>query len=243
MIHKNTINNKRVLFFFRSDQVGVYSRSCFQMASTGTEIRLDETPAERAWYDSLAELYSIVVTCDLLEKAYLRDAVSADEYTQACGKLISQFELAKKMVMVPGYSFEQFLQEYSVSHHKAALDRLTIGVPATVERGHHTSAKGHNRAIDVAEVTQFFITAMDALKLDLSAVDQIQPLIKDVLEGLNKLPSLPQDFEGKVMARNWLQILNQMSAADELDDKQRRQLSFELEKSYNAFYHMLSSDH
>jgi hypothetical protein len=43
------------------------------------ELRLFTTPAERELYDSLATLFSIIVSLDYLERAYVRDSVSAKE--------------------------------------------------------------------------------------------------------------------------------------------------------------------
>ena len=42
---------------------------------------------ERAMYENLADLFSIIVTTEHLENAYVRDCVSADEYVDMyiCG--------------------------------------------------------------------------------------------------------------------------------------------------------------
>ena len=70
----------------------------------------------------------------------------------------------------------------------AAYNRLiTIGVPATVEFGGVTGGASKNKMARVAETTQYFITAMDSLKLDMHAVDEIYPLMNDLLMGLNSV--------------------------------------------------------
>ena len=38
-----------------------------------------------------ADLYSIIKACEKLERAYVRDAISAKDYEPACQKLIGQF--------------------------------------------------------------------------------------------------------------------------------------------------------
>ncbi len=38
----------------------------------------------------------------------------------------------------------------------------------------------------VAEAVQFFITAMDAIRLNLEAKDQLFPLISDIMTALNR---------------------------------------------------------
>lgn len=48
--------------------------------------------AERDLYESLAEIYSIIVTLDGLEKAYIRDVVTETEYTETCARLLKQYK-------------------------------------------------------------------------------------------------------------------------------------------------------
>lgn len=54
----------------------------------------------------------------------------------------------------------------------------------------------------MAETVQFFITAMDSLKLKMAAVDQLHPILTDLVECLSKIPALG-DFEGKHKLKNW----------------------------------------
>lgn len=74
------------------------------------------------------------------------------------------------------------------------------------------------------------------------AVDQLHPLLADLIQSLNKVNSLPPDFEGRVKIKNWLVTLNKMKASDEIDAEQARQLMFDLESAHTAFYRSLSSD-
>jgi ESCRT-I complex subunit VPS28 len=59
----------------------------------------------------------------------------------------------------------------------------------------------------VAETVQNFITAMDSLKLHMVAVDQLQPLLHDLMDSLNKVSSLPPEWEGKTKLKNWCELL------------------------------------
>jgi len=47
--------------------------------SLDEEVRLYTTNAEREKYNTLATLYGIIVTLDYLERAYVRDAITAAE--------------------------------------------------------------------------------------------------------------------------------------------------------------------
>ena len=51
-----------------------------------------------------------------------------------------------------------------------------------------------NSGLGVAQVTQAFITAMDNVKLGLNAVDELQPLVADLMSYLNN-SGIPKEFE------------------------------------------------
>lgn len=56
------------------------------------EAKLASSSVDRDLYESLAEIYSIIVTLDGLEKAYIRDAISEAEYTETCARLLKQYK-------------------------------------------------------------------------------------------------------------------------------------------------------
>lgn len=53
---------------------------------------MSTTSAERELYDSLAEIYSIIVTLDAIEKAYLKDSIAENVYTETCSRLLKQYK-------------------------------------------------------------------------------------------------------------------------------------------------------
>lgn len=61
-------------------------------ANIKQEVKLASSSAERDLYESLAEIYSIIVTLDGLEKAYIRDAIPESEYTETCARLLKQYK-------------------------------------------------------------------------------------------------------------------------------------------------------
>jgi ESCRT-I complex subunit VPS28 len=110
----------------------------------------------------------------------------------------------------------------------------------------------------VAETVQHFITAMDALKLNMVAVDQLHPLMNDLVESLQRVPlpsaSSPAHLEAlqKLKLDHWLGIFDKMKASEELTADQLRQvhgiflislshsqLLFDLESAYSAFHRLL----
>lgn len=80
---------------------------------------------------------------------------------------------------------------------------------------------------------------MDKLRLDIRAMDNLHPELRDLVDTMNRLSILPSDFEGKQKASEWLATLNQMQPSDELTEAQVRQLLFDLEGSYSAFNNLL----
>ena len=87
----------------------------------------------------------------------------------------------------------------------------------------------------IADIVLLFIAIMDKLRLEIRAMDEIQPDLRELLETMNCMSALPSDFEGRQHVLHWLQTLSSMSASDELDDSQVRQMLFDLESAYNAF--------
>jgi len=97
--------------------------------------------------------------------------VSAKEYDPACSKLIAQFRTLKTALKDSVPDVEQFADTYKMDC-PAALNRLLVsGIPATVE--HKSASSDSGTAAAVAECVQIFITAMDTLKLNMLAVDQV----------------------------------------------------------------------
>jgi ESCRT-I complex subunit VPS28 len=97
------------------------------------EVKLATTSAERSLYESLAEVYSIIVTLDAVEKAYLKDSITDEEYTQTCSRLLSQYKsnLQDATVSSAFRDLESFMQEWNVSGLIEAIRHLIhiVGVP------------------------------------------------------------------------------------------------------------------
>lgn len=186
-------------------------------------------------YENFSELFAIIKATEKLEKAYVRDIMSSADYEIECQKLIAHFKTLSSTLRDTVPSIERFHDTYNLDC-PAAINRLVIsGVPATVEHRAAAAASGLTSAATVAECVQHFITAMDTLKLNMTAVDQVFPLLSDLSGSLNKLSILPPDFEGKTKMKEWIGRLSKMGAADELTEQQARQLHFDLESSYDSF--------
>lgn len=88
-------------------------------ANITQEVKLASSSAERDLYESLAEIYSIIVTLDGLEKAYIRDAIPESEYTETCARLLKQYKstLGDDTVAREFVDLETFKRTWQVCDH------------------------------------------------------------------------------------------------------------------------------
>lgn len=198
------------------------------------EIKLYRNAREREKYDNMADLFSILTTLQQLEKAYIRDAVTPKEYTAACSKLLVQYKAAFKLIQ--GYedcqTVDMFVRKFKLDC-PAALQRIQEDRPITIR-----DDKG-NTSKCIAEIVALFITSMDKVRLGMKAVDELQEDVRDLLSTMNRLSLIPDDFDGKHKVQFWIDTFGTMSASEELTDDQARQLTHDLEVSYNAFNRLL----
>jgi ESCRT-I complex subunit VPS28 len=77
---------------------------------------LSTTSAERDLNESLAEVYSIIITLDALEKAHNKDSISDREYTETCSRLLKQYRsnLQDGSVSSAFGDLETFMEDWDV---------------------------------------------------------------------------------------------------------------------------------
>lgn len=202
------------------------------------KIKLAETMQENRRIDTLADLFAILTAIQHLEVAYMRDAISANTYQSSCGRLLSQYRTWKQASGNEIGSVEDFAKTYRLDC-PAALSRIAAGVPATVQHGGGAGSGGRDGAKDksllILIAGERFITAMDSLKLNMRAVDELFPLVNDIMESIAKFETLPTDHPARSNVAKWTSQLSKMRAADELTDDQSRQMYFDLETAYTQF--------
>ncbi|NWQ84540.1 VPS28 protein, partial [Columbina picui] len=164
-----------------------------------------------------------VKTLQALEKAYIKDCVSPNEYTAACSRLLVQFKAALKQVQGSEISsIDEFCRKFRVSRSlwwrlvafpmcrcrrsrrvspqldcPLAMERIKEDRPITIK-----DDKGNlNRCI--ADIVSLFITVMDKLRLEIRAMDEIQPDLRELMETMNRMSHLPPDFEGRQKVNQW----------------------------------------
>lgn len=199
------------------------------------EVKLFRHAREREKYDNMADLFALVSTLQNLEKAYIRDCVTPQEYTAACSKLLVQFKIAFKLIQGEEFpSVETFVKKYRLDC-PAALERIREDRPITIR-----DDKG-NTSKCIADIVSLFITIMDKLRLGIKAMDELHPELRDLVDTMNRLSMIPENFDGKSKVKSWLESLNSMQASDELSEDQVRQFLFDLESSYSSFNNLLHS--
>lgn len=117
-----------------------------------------------------------------------------------------------------------------------ATERIRIGLPSTVTAPSHNAATASNNGTSgtlILEATQDFIMFLDALKLGLLAKDQLHPLLSDVIQSVNKVTD--RGFEGRAKIVQWLIVLNQMKATEEVSEEQARELELDMNSAYQGF--------
>lgn len=200
------------------------------------ELRLWNNRKEQEAFEKLGDLYAIIQTTERLESAFTTDAITAAEYEPLCEKLIAQYRTLYNAIRDVVPNIEQFMQQYHMPIRYAAT-RLRSGLPATVEhRNPRTTQEGGGvAAAVVAETVAAFINSMDTIRIQMLAVDQIAPLLKDLLRSINKVSTLPADYPPKLKLSAWHEKLHALPASHELQGDDVRQLLFDLESCYNEF--------
>lgn len=197
------------------------------------EVKLFRHAREREKFDNMADLFALVATLQNLEKAYIRDCVTPQEYTAACSKLLVQYKVAFKLVQGDEFpTIDSFVKKYRLDC-PAALERIREDRPITIK-----DDKG-NTSKCIADIVSLFITIMDKLRLGIKAMDELHPELRDLGDTMSRLSIIPESFEGKDKVKSWLETLNSMQASDELTDDQIRQFLFDLESAYSAFNNLL----
>ncbi|KUI60494.1 Vacuolar protein sorting-associated protein 28 [Cytospora mali] len=203
------------------------------------EVKLADTRAERDLQGSLAEIFSIIVTLDELEKAFLKDAIPEADYTEICERSLKQYKsiLADETVARAFVGLEDFKAEWDLEVPRAT-ERIRVGMPSTTVTASSSSAPtpattGNTSGALILEATQDFITFLDALRLGLLAKDQLHPLLTDVIQSVNKVTD--RDFENRGKIVQWLITLNQMKATEELSEAQARELELDINSAYQGF--------
>lgn len=216
-----------------------------------TKSLLIKTPLHKSVYDSLAEIYSILPTLEMVENSYLKDYITDKErYTSTTYRLIHQYQMLIKVFtddqtkfqllqkeFLPGLlsdmsNFLDLLLSKFNDSYPHAVSRIKNGLPATIEQINGNQPTSASARL-VAEITGNFITCMDAVKLNYKSKEQLHPLLSDLVVNLNELNEELQ-FTGKSKLVNWLIKINNLQT--ELTHEEADSFLNDLDIAYKGFY-------
>lgn len=80
-----------------------------------------------------------------------------------------------------------------------------------------------------------FLTALDSVHLQMTAVDQVYPQLLQVAESLDRVTSVPATFDGKATLAKWLTKLKTLPATYQLNEDEVRQVTYDLNMTYRDF--------
>ncbi|CAE7938532.1 VPS28-2, partial [Symbiodinium necroappetens] len=191
---------------------------------------------ERREAAMFAELYSIMVATEHLEAAFVRGAVSNQDYERTCTQLLTQFKTLKTGLKDKCPDIRAFAKEHGMNCPLAEARLLETGVAATALFG-GTAATG-KESLACFKASEGFITLVDAVKLNMNAVDELLPLVRDLQASIVGIPNLPP-LAGIERIAGWLVTLNGMRASDRLTEEQTRQLAMDVEQAYTSLKNWL----
>lgn len=97
------------------------------------EVKLYKNAREREKYDNMAELFAVVKTMQALEKAYIKDCVTPNEYTAACSRLLVQYKAAFRQVQGSEISsIDEFCRKFRLDC-PLAMERIKEDRPITIK--------------------------------------------------------------------------------------------------------------
>jgi len=209
-----------------------------EFANTGNDENVSFTVQERRKLDKDANLYSLIRTCEHLERGFVNGSIPNDVYEKHCDQLFAQFSTIRTAMRSQQLDVQEFIRQHNMDCPLAVERLLGTGIAAT--KLHQVSVSDPaNESLYVFETSQHLTTVMDTLKLNMRSIDEVVPPFKEMLSSFSKIGSLPPKLDGLDTLKEWLYTLNKMSACEELNDAQARQFSMDLENCYNAFHKWL----
>nr|BAN64551.1 vacuolar sorting protein 28, putative [Babesia bovis] len=186
--------------------------------------------------DRLANVYSLLQALEHLEDSFISGYVTEKEYAEECNELLSLCQILEEAT--PNV-FEALAKEYNVKC-PLALNRLRKGTPGV--QNNSIQKNKSNDAYLMFELSEQFITLVDALKLGCNSVEEIYPLIHDLVTSLNCLDkTMDKCNENNVVSSaieklgKWDTLLKNMAAYDKLQENELRQMALDTETIYGSF--------
>lgn len=229
----------------------LYSRS---LMCGGSALTLDQglsmfaalgSPGDQETLMTMADLFAIIKSLEHVERAWRSNAISDADYERVCTRLITQFRATRQLVADEVPSVISFVEEFRIAA-RAAVNRLQVGVPATVEHANGNESSGgdesrrNNFTAAAIRATEEFLTVQDALELGERSVDRLLPFLRDLLLYLSKIAKVFDARDGEAVQQrdkviHWVRQLDGMRASAQITEEDKRQLAHDLQGLYDAF--------
>eukprot|EP00392_Amoebophrya_sp_AT5.2_P009026 g9054.t1 len=195
------------------------------------------TAQEKKSLEATANMVSIIRAVECLEKAFVNGLIMQPDYERNCNSLIQQFKVQQTSLKEQYPDFSTFWIDHQLECPLARERLQKWGVPASMLYNSSSSTTSSN--LHVFDACQYTTTLIDSLKMEMRAVDEILPTLKETLGSVNKIHGLPEKLDGRDKLGTWLQRLHAMNADDRLSESEARQLAFEVEQFYTAIHSWL----
>lgn len=196
--------------------------------------------------ENLADVYSLIICIDHVERAFKRDTVSADEYTEVMTRLLSRYaKLIQNTDIESSFqNIDSFVTHYRVNANDG-LNRIKLGIPATAEaeelpgerRSTAIKRPGNGRGKALLTVAGNFITFNDGIHLGYRSKSDLHPLLADLATSLNSVTK--ENFNGRSKVVEWLIRLNQLKSGEQISDDEANQCLIDVENAYQSFQQLL----
>lgn len=204
--------------------------------------------SERMHSDYLSDLYAVVLQIEKLEKANLREYITSAEYDETLRRLLAKFKDVEGQLTGSEWfggqsgAMDEFWRTYC-GKCLAARKRVREGHPkdaaeAAALRAQQQEAqeKQHKNSAKIFETGQLFVTLVDCIKLNNTTIDELFPILSDIVANLRRGFA---GFELLPKLEVWFQRMEAMHPSDTLQERDSRELAFDLVRANEAFRRFL----
>lgn len=193
---------------------------------------------ERKLHEERAQIFSLIIQADRLERVWGNDGISNDEYEEACKDLIRKYNtlIGPYGRSVP--DVRQFGIDYRCNAAQGAefgYRRLVLaGIPATREHG--MLREERNKQVQrVHECTEAFISLMDTIGMGHVRVEDLVPDVRSLYKALCNVEGLDHGFKFKEQLGSWNERLDSMGALSTLSAEDLAKFKLQVESGYEDY--------
>eukprot|EP00056_Hartaetosiga_gracilis_P016304 m.4613 g.4613 ORF g.4613 m.4613 type:complete len:209 (+) comp3941_c0_seq1:1509-2135(+) len=182
--------------------------------------------------DNKENIFEILLTLNLIETALGRDSISQAAYVKECRKLLSRMTMMQQGCGVDNLS--AFAEEYKMNV-PLALRRIELQEPASFDNKDDTNALQF-----VMATTETMLSIEDAIQLEDYSIETLRPEVQNLVNNLSSsVVALPQKHVDTL--KIWGVKMSALSASDEIDEEEGRQLGLDVREAREAMSHALKT--